>query len=817
LDRVSTLANTELLVLQRPVVQRVLQRDPQLMIHLLELGSKQAQQFLRQSNHLKELFLDTKTKSPLDAQTMASNTVIFSSGDKADAAYLLLDGQVEIVSPKQEQLYVVQAGECFGEIGVMLDLPRNATARTLSKVSLARLKAEAFNQSISAVDGVKNVLLKLWRGYQFDSDYVKQFGGQLSQSGQRTTLVRLGNKRVAMVVRDPDRPGYKAKIVSSVSSEESSKRITWGGSPQQPWFRLRLVNRDGFDRVQSVVATVDRPETAALYRLLIESTPLTPEMVRSLVATGMACPLRKDAPELVCRCLKVPRQEVEAAIHAGCDSVASVSSRTGCGSVCGACKTEVAGMIVRQIGYPEEAAVSTPVDQRVFSIPLLDGLFMKAGPAMAKIWGFMNIARPGAVSLGAVLLPWLYLLDVPQIGLWILLWALVFLYDTLMAHQQWREVFVDMLQGGIEIQDDEEREEGFTEEGDKGPRNVVMRRLPFWQWMRYKYTLRQDYVLNSSWRWLRHQIRSFCLERGWSVARRWHPKYQEFWGDPARQLAELCLETSLCLGVVTVGDDESGRRVAIFRFVDWLCPAGIEVPGEILPVSMLELQVDLNARRALVCRVNGDSVGVGNDALCFLYLALSGYHHTVLHAYSNWAAMPHHDDPHVRRGAMWTLATNAVALYTGRVCQHDPRSMERVLKYNGRRGMARHGSGKYLQEVSQHSRFANFVLKARRVFIETMVEEGLEIDVEALFLMTVVHSLDHYMAGLCVDPHDLVRSDSDHRAAQVVRLIFSEPLEPVLVNTRLSAVKDGWPKILFTRLAVIDADLASRVDVGIAY
>ena len=44
-----------------------------------------------------------------------------------------------------------------------------------------------------------------------------------------------------------------------------------------------------------------------------------------------------------------------------------------------------------------------------------------------------------------------------------------------------------------------------------------------------------------------------------------------------------------------------------------------------------------------------------------------------------------------------------------------------------------------------------------------------------------------------------------------------KPLEPVLVNTRLSAVKDGWPKTLFTRLAAIDSDLASRVDVGIAY
>ena len=83
--------------------------------------------------------------------------------------------------------------------------------------------------------------------------------------------------------------------------------------------------------------------------------------------------------------------------------------------------------------------------------------------------------------------------------------------------------------------------------------------------------------------------------------------------------------------------------------------------------------------------------------------------------------------------------------------------------------------------------------------------------------MTVVHSLDPHMATLSVDPHDLVPSNSNHRAAQVVRLIFSEPLEPMLVNTKLATIKEGWPKALYERLSEIDTDLAQRVDLGIAY
>ena len=98
-----------------------------------------------------------------------------------------------------------------------------------------------------------------------------------------------------------------------------------------------------------------------------------------------------------------------------------------------------------------------------------------------------------------------------------------------------------------------------------------------------------------------------------------------------------------------------------------------------------------------------------------------------------------------------------------------------------------------------------------------MIEEELDIDIEALFLMTVVHSLDHHTATLSVDPYDLVPTNSDHRAAQVVRLIFSEPLEPVLVNTKIANIEHGWPRALYTRLETIDPDYARVVDLGIAY
>ena len=122
-----------------------------------------------------------------------------------------------------------------------------------------------------------------------------------------------------------------------------------------------------------------------------------------------------------------------------------------------------------------------------------------------------------------------------------------------------------------------------------------------------------------------------------------------------------------------------------------------------------------------------------------------------------------------------------------------------------------------MRELAQHSRYTLFVYQARAALMKTIEDHSLKVDAESLFLSTVVHSLDHYMATLSVDPYDLIMTDSKHRAAQMVRLVFTEPLEPGLVNTRISAIKSGWPKTLYERLSAIDETLARKIDVGVAY
>lgn len=73
--------------------------------------------------------------------------IIFAEGDDSREAYLIHSGRVEILkaSPRgQLCLAVLGAGDLLGEMGLIEDQPRSATARALEPVSTSAIEGEEF-------------------------------------------------------------------------------------------------------------------------------------------------------------------------------------------------------------------------------------------------------------------------------------------------------------------------------------------------------------------------------------------------------------------------------------------------------------------------------------------------------------------------------------------------------------------------------------------------------------------------------------------------------------------------------------------------
>ena len=79
--------------------------------------------------------------------TYDKGQVLFNSGDLGDAAYIIIDGTLEISVPTPSGPIVVNnlgKNEILGEIAIFGDVPRTATAKAITKLDTLKISKELF-------------------------------------------------------------------------------------------------------------------------------------------------------------------------------------------------------------------------------------------------------------------------------------------------------------------------------------------------------------------------------------------------------------------------------------------------------------------------------------------------------------------------------------------------------------------------------------------------------------------------------------------------------------------------------------------------
>ena len=79
--------------------------------------------------------------------TFAPGQEMFHQGDVADAAYIIVDGDAEVMleTPKgQIPLAKMGKNDLIGEIGILCDVPRTATIKATSNLTTLRISKDLF-------------------------------------------------------------------------------------------------------------------------------------------------------------------------------------------------------------------------------------------------------------------------------------------------------------------------------------------------------------------------------------------------------------------------------------------------------------------------------------------------------------------------------------------------------------------------------------------------------------------------------------------------------------------------------------------------
>jgi CRP/FNR family transcriptional regulator, cyclic AMP receptor protein len=77
--------------------------------------------------------------------------LIVRQGDPADAAYLIIDGEAEVIvatAAGPATVATLGANEIFGEIAILCNMPRNATVRAKNRLIALRISKEPFMRMV---------------------------------------------------------------------------------------------------------------------------------------------------------------------------------------------------------------------------------------------------------------------------------------------------------------------------------------------------------------------------------------------------------------------------------------------------------------------------------------------------------------------------------------------------------------------------------------------------------------------------------------------------------------------------------------------
>lgn len=93
-------------------------------------------------------------------QAVVGGVAVFEEGDASDGMFVVLSGSVEIRTTRNGRLHLAQPGENFGEIGMITQRRRTASAVAAGETHLLALGRDDFNRLLGRAPRVNAVILK---------------------------------------------------------------------------------------------------------------------------------------------------------------------------------------------------------------------------------------------------------------------------------------------------------------------------------------------------------------------------------------------------------------------------------------------------------------------------------------------------------------------------------------------------------------------------------------------------------------------------------------------------------------------------------
>lgn len=289
--------------------------------------------------------------------------------------------------------------------------------------------------------------------------------------------------------------------------------------------------------------------------------------------------------------------------------------------------------------------------------------------------------------------------------------------------------------------------------------------------------------------------------------------------------ARLLLESIGLMVHYTHQRTVNGKATALFTFLD--IPL-LNAKGAKFVAKVFTVDVCLENREIVEAKLNDKELSAA-DACTIIWFQTITASHVKLHAYGNWGVNVEGEnvDSFTRRNGAVTVMYNYFGFSVfkrlttlwanlGVFSDHTP-GLPDVFQAGVDAGVPSHAK---LHELMPHSETVKFVVKLRNHFLNEFEEHKFDfpgIDGEAMFIGTVLHSLDHTLMAWNLDDPLMLRADNPEFRAMVeigmvVRAGFVDDLPGLYFNKRYKAVRQPFFKNVYAHAAKINKRFADHMD-----
>ncbi|SDG84372.1 cyclic nucleotide-binding domain-containing protein [Roseospirillum parvum] len=110
---------------------------------------------------------EATVETELEARVVPAGTILFHEGDPGDAAFIVEAGVVELTRNLKGSTVVIASvpiGQVIGEMALIDNMPRSATARCLTETCIRIIPKDDFQTRLAAADPVlRKVLMRFSR------------------------------------------------------------------------------------------------------------------------------------------------------------------------------------------------------------------------------------------------------------------------------------------------------------------------------------------------------------------------------------------------------------------------------------------------------------------------------------------------------------------------------------------------------------------------------------------------------------------------------------------------------------------------------